>query len=73
MKMTMKRLIIVSVSLLMFLTGCAQMNGNTANASASASPVIDRILQRGALVVGMAGNMPPLNCRTAAGLAVGQN
>jgi polar amino acid transport system substrate-binding protein len=60
MKMTMKRLIIVSVSLLMFLTGCAQMNGNTANASASASPVIDRILQRGALVVGMAGNIAEL-------------
>ena len=69
--MTMKKLIIVSVSLLMFLTGCAQMNGNTANASASASPVIDRILQRGELVVGMAGNMPPLNMTTKEGELIG--
>jgi len=64
-------MIIVSVSLLMFLTGCAQMNGNTANASASASPVIDRILQRGELVVGMAGNMPPLNMTTKEGELIG--
>ena len=69
--MTMKKMIIVSVSLLMFLTGCAQMNGNTANASASASPVIDRILQRGELVVGMAGNMPPLNMTTKEGELIG--
>ena len=69
--MTMKKLIIVFVSLLMFLTGCAQMNANTANASASASPVIDRILQRGELVVGMAGNMPPLNMTTKEGELIG--
>jgi len=56
---------------LLFLTGCAQMNGNTANASASASPVIDRILQRGELVVGMAGNMPPLNMTTKEGELIG--
>ncbi len=69
--MTMKKLTIVFVSLLLFLSGCAQMNGNTANASASASPVIDRILQRGELVVGMAGNMPPLNMTTKEGELIG--
>ena len=69
--MTMKKSIIVFVSLLMFLTGCAQMNANTANTSASASPVIDRILQRGELVVGMAGNMPPLNMTTKEGELIG--
>ncbi len=71
MNIKTKKLTIVFVSLLLFLTGCAQMNSNTANASASASPVIDRILQRGELVVGMAGNMPPLNMTTKEGDLIG--
>ena len=71
MKLTMKKLTIVFVSLLLFLSGCAQMNGNTASASASTSPVIDRILQRGELVVGMAGNMPPMNMTTKEGELIG--
>ncbi len=69
--MKMKKWMIVFVSLLLFLSGCAQMNANTANPSASASPVIDRILQRGELVVGMAGNMPPLNMTTKEGELIG--
>ena len=60
--MKMKKWMFVVLSLLLFLGGCAQMNGNTAKTSAS--PVIDHIVQRGALVVGMAGNMPPLNMTT---------
>jgi polar amino acid transport system substrate-binding protein len=71
MKMTMKKLTLVFVCLLLFSTGCAQMNSDTANTSASASPVIDRILQRGRLVVGMAGNMPPLNMTTKEGELIG--
>ena len=71
MKLTINKLTIVFVSLLLFLGGCAQINGNTANASASASPVIDRILQRGELVVGMAGNMPPMNMTTKEGELIG--
>ncbi len=69
--MTMKKLTLVFVCLLLFSTGCAQMNSDTANTSASASPVIDRILQRGRLVVGMAGNMPPLNMTTKEGDLIG--
>jgi len=69
--MKITKWIIVFVSLLLFLTGCAQMNSNTTNAAASASPVIDRILQRGELVVGMAGNMPPLNMTTKEGDLIG--
>ncbi|MGD8881834.1 MAG: transporter substrate-binding domain-containing protein [Desulfobacterales bacterium] len=69
--MTMQKLTIVVVSLLLFLTGCAEMNASTANASATASPVIDRILQRGELVVGMTGNMPPLNMTTKEGELIG--
>jgi polar amino acid transport system substrate-binding protein len=67
----MKKWTIVIVALLLFLSGCAQMNANTANASPSASPVIDRILQRGELVVGTAGNMPPLNMTTKEGELIG--
>jgi polar amino acid transport system substrate-binding protein len=67
--MKTKKWIIVSAALLLFFAGCAQMNSNTANSSVS--PVIDRILQRGELVVGMAGNMPPLNMTTKEGELIG--
>ena len=67
--MKMKKWIIVFASLLLFLGGCAQTNSNTANTFAS--PVIDRILQRGELVVGMAGSMPPLNMTTKEGEVIG--
>jgi polar amino acid transport system substrate-binding protein len=69
MKMKMKKWMLVFLALLLFLGGCAQMNSNTAKASAS--PVIDRIVQRGELVVGMAGNMPPLNMTTKEGELIG--
>ncbi len=69
MKMKMKKWMMVLASLLLFLIGCAQMNSNTAGTAAS--PVIDRILQRGELAVGMAGNMPPLNMTTKEGELIG--
>ena len=69
--MKIKNWMLVLALLLMILSGCAQMNSNAANASASASPVIDRILQRGELTVGMAGNMPPLNMTTKKGELIG--
>ena len=69
MKIRMKKWTFVFVALLLFLGGCAQMNSNTANASAS--PVIDRIVKQGELVVGMAGNMPPLNMTTKEGELIG--
>ena len=67
--MTMKKLTIVFAALLLFLGGCAQTNSNTAKASAS--PVIDRILQRGEIAVGMAGNMPPMNMTSKEGELIG--
>jgi polar amino acid transport system substrate-binding protein len=67
--MKMKKLMFVFLVLLLFLGGCAQTNSNTAKTSAS--PVIDRIVQRGELVVGMAGNMPPLNMTTKEGELIG--
>ena len=69
--MKMKKWMIVLLSLLLLSTGCAQINSNSANTAASASPVIDRILQRGELVVGMAGNMPPMNMTTKEGELIG--
>ena len=46
------------------LSGCAEMNrapSPTPAPAPSASPVLDRILSRGELKVGMSGDMPPLN------------
>jgi polar amino acid transport system substrate-binding protein len=48
------------------LQGCAQFG-----TGASTSPVIDRILSRGELVVGTAGSMPPLNMTTRSGEIIG--
>jgi len=71
--MKMNKWTIVFASLLLLFIGCAQTNSSTANASASASasPVIDRIQQGGQLVVGMTGNMPPLNMTTKNGELIG--
>ena len=69
MKMNMKKSAIVTSVLLLFLIGCAQTNSNTVNASAT--PVIDRIQQRGMLTVGMTGNMPPLNMTSKEGVLMG--
>ena len=69
--MKIKKWTLVLALLLVFLSGCTQMQSNTANAAASASPVIDRILQRGELTVGMTGNMPPLNMTTKEGELIG--
>ena len=69
--MMIKKMTLVLVFLLLFLIGCAQTHSNTAKASASATPVIDRIQERGQLVVGMTANMPPLNMTTKEGELIG--
>ncbi len=67
--MNLKKFTLVTIALMLFLFGCAQTNSNKANASAT--PVIDRIQQRGTLVVGMTGNMPPLNMTSKEGELIG--
>jgi polar amino acid transport system substrate-binding protein len=57
--MKFAKIILVSVLALILFTGCAQMQQGSSGTSAS--PVLDRIQQRGELIVGTMGNMPPLN------------
>jgi len=56
--MKFAKVILVSILALIFFTGCAQIQQGSGT---SASPVLDRIQQRGVLIVGTMGNMPPLN------------
>jgi len=66
----MKRLkgIIAIVVALVLLSGCASLQ---AGGSRSSSPVLDRILKKGELVVGTAGTMPPFNMVTKTGVVKG--
>ena len=57
--MKFAKVLLAMILTLIFFTGCAQMQ--QATSGTSASPVLDRIQQRGELVVGTMGNMPPLN------------
>lgn len=52
------------------ISGCAAMTG-ASSPGASASPVLDRIMQRRTLHVGMSGSQPPLNMTTADGQVIG--
>ncbi len=62
-------IIIVLILVVAVLMGCAHTNGSSTKVSAS--PVLDRILQRGELVMGTAGSMPPLNMTTKDGKVIG--
>ncbi len=53
------KLTIIAMLALILFAGCAEMQQGTSRTSAS--PVLDRIQQRGELIVGTMGNMPPLN------------
>jgi polar amino acid transport system substrate-binding protein len=57
--MKFAKIIIVFFLAIVFFTGCAEMQQGSS--STSASPVLDRIQNRGELIVGTMGNMPPLN------------
>jgi len=57
--MKFAKVILVPVLALIFFSSCAQMQQGSSGTSAS--PVLDRIQQRGELIVGTMGNMPPLN------------
>ena len=67
--MKILKAIAVSFLALFLLTACAQMQQTTANSSNS--PVIDWVQERGELVVGTMGKMPPLNMTTKKGEIIG--
>lgn len=67
--MKLLKSILISVFLLFFLTACAEWQ--MATTTPSSSPVIDRIVERGELVVGTMGNMPPMNMTTKDGDLIG--
>lgn len=60
----------LALSLALLLGGCADMQTRP-ESSASATPVMDRIQSRGALILGTAGDMPPLNMTNKEGKVVG--
>lgn len=62
-------IIILLVCAVGLLSACAHMTGP--QAGRSASPVIDQIIKKGELIVGTAGNMPPLNMTTKEGEIIG--
>lgn len=59
------------ISVFVLLSACAQMQQTSTVAEPGVSPVIDRIVSRGSLVVGTAGDMPPLNMTTKDGDVIG--
>lgn len=67
--MKLLKSILVSLFVMFFLTACAEWQMTTA--TSSSSPVIDRIVDRGELVVGTMGNMPPMNMTTKDGEFIG--
>ena len=65
---SVKLMLVLLLGVFLF-TACAQLqNGES---QTSASPVLDRIQQRGELIVGTMGGMPPLNMTTKDGDIIG--
>ena len=67
--MKIVKFIAVSILALFLLTACAEWQ--TTSTPQSRSPVIDRIVDKGELVVGTMGKMPPLNMTTKTGNLIG--
>ena len=62
--------VIVALMIGCFLAGCAEMNQTT---KPSSSPVMDRIVSRGELRVGVSGDMPPMNLLTKDDKVIGMD
>jgi len=73
MKSTMKKTILALLWLMaipFLFSACATDSGNR-NAVTSSGPVLQSILEKGEIVVGTAGDMPPLNMTVKSGKVVG--
>jgi polar amino acid transport system substrate-binding protein len=60
----------VVVMIACLLAGCAEMGQTT---KASSSPVMDRVISRGELRVGVSGDMPPMNLLTKEDKVIGMD
>jgi polar amino acid transport system substrate-binding protein len=60
----------VALAVSFLLSGCAEMNQTT---KPSPSPVMDRIVSRGELKVGVSGDMPPMNLLTKEDKVIGMD
>ena len=73
--MTRKTRALAALGIAIALHGCgaggARKPAPAASAATSASPVLDRIQERGELLIGTSGNQPPLNATTKDGRIVG--
>ena len=65
------RLTILLLFITSFVSACFQVAEDGTLRMPTASPVLDRIIKRGELVVGTVGNMPPLNMTSKEGEIVG--
>jgi polar amino acid transport system substrate-binding protein len=62
--------LLVVLMIACLLAGCAEMNQTT---KASSSPVMDKIISRGELRVGVSGDMPPMNLLTQEDKVIGMD
>ena len=67
--MKMLRLVMILALIVCIASACTTTGGTVQ--PGSVSPAVDRIQQRGALIVGTAGDMPPLNMTTRTGALIG--
>ncbi|UCG14005.1 MAG: transporter substrate-binding domain-containing protein [Deltaproteobacteria bacterium] len=65
------RVTLVLVLVLAFLSACAHTTETSVQTETAAAPSLQRILQKGELVVGTAASMPPLNMTTKEGEIIG--
>ena len=65
------RIFMMAFAVLFLLTACVGVTQKGTLTSQTASPVLEDILRRGELVVGTAGDMPPLNMTTKEGEVIG--
>ena len=63
------KIIVMLILVLALISGCVHTKNGAG--TAATSPVLDRISQRGILVVGTAGSMPPFNMTTKEGAVIG--
>jgi len=68
--MKISKLLAVALLTLFLAAACAQLQ-QSGTTSAPTSPVLDRIQQKGEVVVGTMGQMPPLNMTTKSGELIG--